>query len=153
MNNALLSSNSNEWETPQKLFDRLNSEFHFTLDAASTDENAKCPKHYTKKDEALLQDWPGVVWCNPPYGKAISKFVQKGYEEAQKGATVVMLIPARTDTKYWHRYVMKAKQIRFIEGRLRFNQNGKTGSAPFPSAILIFAQGNHTPSIVSEKAL
>ena len=150
MNRSLFSSNSNEWETPQGFFDRLNDEFNFTLDVAATPDNAKCEEFYTKENEALLQDWPGVVWCNPPYGKAIGKFVQKGYEEAQKGSLVVMLIPARTDTRYWHKYVMKAKQIRFIEGRLCFNQNGKSGRAPFPSAIVIFGAGHTIPSIASE---
>ena len=150
MNRSLFSSNSNEWETPQGFFDRLNDEFNFTLDVAATPDNAKCEEFYTKENEALLQDWPGVVWCNPPYGKTIGKFVQKGYEEAQKGSLVVMLIPARTDTRYWHKYVMKAKQIRFIEGRLYFNQNGKSGCAPFPSAIVIFEAGHTIPSIASE---
>ena len=147
INRGLMSSNTPEWETPQAFFDKLDTEFHFTLDAAATPENAKCERFYTLKENALWQPWDGIVWCNPPYGRIIGKFVRKGYEEAQRGATVVMLIPSRTDTKYWHNYVMGAKEIRFIKGRLCFSENGRSGRAPFPSAVVVFEKGDYQPVI------
>ena len=142
---GLMSSSSNEWETPQGFFDALDAEFGFTLDAAATAGNTKCKRYYAKDDDALCQRWPGVVWCNPPYGRAIGKFVRKGWEEAQKGSTVVMLIPARTDTRYWHDYVMRASEVRLVAGRLRFSRGSKRGAAPFPSAVVVFRCGDHRP--------
>lgn len=136
---ACLSSNSIEWRTPKKLFDELNSEFHFTLDPCSNDENCKCTKHYTIKDNGLVQDWQGeTVFCNPPYGrKDTALWVKKCYEESRKPNTkVVMLIPSRTDTKWFHEYIYHKAEIRFIMGRLKFN-DGKD-SAPFPSMIVVF---------------
>lgn len=133
-----MSSNTQEWETPQPFFDKLNAEFGFTLDAAATAENAKCERYYTIRVNALWQAWRGVVFCNPPYGRVIGKFVRKGFEQAQMGAVVVMLIPSRTDTRYWHNYVMRSKEIRFVKGRLYFSVEGKTGRAPFPSAVIVF---------------
>ena len=133
-------SNSNEWETPQDLFDELDREFHFTLDPCATDQSAKCQKYFTKKDDGLSKSWAGeVVFMNPPYGREIGKWIKKAHEESDN-ATVVCLIPSRTDTAYWHDYVMKGV-IRFIRGRLYFNRvNGETGPAPFPSAIVIFGK-------------
>lgn len=136
---ACLSSKSVEWATPQAFFNELNEEFQFDLDPCSTHENAKCEKHYTIEEDGLSQDWGGRrVFCNPPYGKEISKWVKKCYYESKKPNTiVVMLIPARTDTSYFHDYIYgKAKEIRFIRGRLHFN-DGKEG-APFPSMIVFF---------------
>ena len=136
---AFLSSKSIEWSTPQEFFNELNEEFHFNLDPCSTDKNAKCKKHFTIKDDGLSKDWGGQrVFCNPPYGKEISKWVRKCYYESRKPDTlVVMLIPARTDTSYFHDFIYgKAKEIRFIRGRLHFN-DGK-GCAPFPSMVVIF---------------
>jgi len=136
---AMFSSTTNEWETPQDFFDKLNEEFHFTLDPCATHENAKCKKYYTVKEDGLKQDWQGeVVFCNPPYGKAIKNWVKKCYEESRKpNTTVVMLIPARTDTTYFHEYIYKkAKEIRFVRGRLKFG-NSKNG-APFPSMVVVF---------------
>lgn len=147
---ALMSSHSVEWETPQALFDALDEEFGFTLDAAAAPSNAKCERYYTEQDDALSQPWEGTVWCNPPYGRIIGKFVAKGFEEAQKGATVVMLIPARTDTRYWHEYVMRAREIRFIKGRLHFS--GSRNNAPFPSAVVVFGLGEHVPTVCSMEA-
>lgn len=149
INDGLMSSDTQEWETPQEFFDRLNQEFGFTLDAAATPDNAKCERFYTIRDNALWQRWEGVVFCNPPYGRLIGKFVRKGWMEAQRGTTVVMLIPARTDTRYWHDYVMRAKEIRFVAGRLYFSVDGKRGAAPFPSAIVVFESGEHRPIISS----
>jgi len=136
---AMFSSTTNEWETPQDFFDKLNEEFHFTLDPCATHENAKCKKYYTVKEDGLKQDWQGeTVFCNPPYGRAIKDWVRKCYEESRKpNTTVVMLIPARTDTSYFHDYIYKkAKEIRFVRGRLKFG-NSKNG-APFPSMVVVF---------------
>lgn len=132
------SSKSNEWTTPQNLFDELNDEFNFTLDPCATDENAKCSKYFTIEDDGLSKDWSNdVVFMNPPYGRGIKKWIKKAYEESLNGATVVCLIPARTDTTYWHDFIFdKADDIRFLKGRLKFG-NGKN-SAPFPSAIIIY---------------
>jgi len=140
MNTAVMfSSKTDEWSTPQDFFNELNKEFNFTLDPCATPENAKCEKYYTKEDDGLKQDWSGeTVFCNPPYGRAIKDWVKKCYEESKKpNTTVVMLIPARTDTSYFHDYIYhKAKEIRFIRGRLKLG-NAKN-SAPFPSMVVIF---------------
>ena len=132
------SSKTNEWSTPQAFFDELNKEFNFTLDPCATSENAKCTKYFTVEDDGLKQDWSNdVVFMNPPYGREIKYWVQKAYEESLKGATVVCLIPARTDTAYWHDYIFgKADDIRFLRGRLKFG--GSKNPAPFPSAIIIY---------------
>lgn len=131
------SSVSNEWTTPQELFDYLNDIYGFTLDPCSDGNNAKCSKYFTEKDDGLSQDWSNeIVFMNPPYGRAIKDWIKKAYEESQKGATVIALIPSRTDTKYWHDYCMKANKITLIKGRVKFG-DGKN-SAPFPSAIVEF---------------
>jgi len=138
MNKVLFSSASDMWATPQWLFDELNAEFNFTLDSCATPENAKCERFYTLADNGLIQNWGVNVFCNPPYGSEIYAWVKKCYEESKKpGTTVVMLIPARTDTRYFHEFIYhKAKEIRFIRGRLKFG-NAKN-SAPFPSMIVVF---------------
>ena len=132
------SSKTNEWSTPQAFFDELNKEFNFTLDPCATSENAKCTKYFTVEDDGLKQDWSkDTVFMNPPYGREIKYWVQKAYEESLKGATVVCLIPARTDTAYWHDYIFgKADDIRFLRGRLKFGDS--KNPAPFPSAIIIY---------------
>ena len=132
------SSKTNEWSTPQAFFDELNKEFNFTLDPCATSENAKCNKYFTVEDDGLKQDWSkDTVFMNPPYGREIKYWVQKAYEESLKGATVVCLIPARTDTAYWHDYIFgKADDIRFLRGRLKFGYS--KNPAPFPSAIIIY---------------
>lgn len=129
-----------EWGTPQKFFDDLNEEFHFTLDAAASVENAKCPHFYTKETDGLMQVWDGIVFCNPPYGKEISRWLQKGRDAADNGATVVFLIHARTDTRWFHNHVYKiADEIRFIKGRLKFtHKDGTNQSAPFPSMVVVY---------------
>ena len=132
MNTDLMfSSKTDLWATPQEFFDELDSEFSFTLDPCATPENAKCQKYYTEKENGLNQDWAGeTVFCNPPYGRAIKDWVKKCYEESRKShTTVVMLIPARTDTAYFHDYIYhKAREVRFIRGRLKFGN--ATNSAP-----------------------
>ena len=132
------SSKTNEWSTPQAFFDELNKEFNFTLDPCATSENAKCNKYFTVEDDGLKQDWSkDTVFMNPPYGREIKYWVQKAYEESLKGATVVCLIPARTDTAYWHDYIFgKSDDIRFLRGRLKFGDS--KNPAPFPSAIIIY---------------
>lgn len=135
MENVHFSSVTNEWGTPLKLFEALDREFSFTLDPCSTHENAKCKKHYTEKENGLSQSWDGeIVFMNPPYGREIGYWIRKAVKSY---ATVVCLIPARTDTKYWHEWIFPyADEIRFLSGRVRF-QGGKY-SAPFPSAIVVF---------------
>lgn len=144
MTKGMYTSSSEEWGTPQGLFNKLNKEFNFTLDICASKENAKCPKYYTKEKDALKQEWGGVIWMNPPYGRKIGNWVKKAKEAAQQGkATVVCLLPARTDTAWWHDYAMKADEIRLIRGRLKFG-DGK-GSAPFPSAVVVFKKGLASP--------
>lgn len=143
INKGLMSNNSNEWATPQYLFDKLNSEFHFTLDPCSTAKNHKCNKYYTKEDNGLLQNWNNeTVFVNPPYGKDIKQWVKKCYEEHRDhNITIVMLIPARTDTTYFHEYIYKkCHEIRFLKGRVKFvSENGNIqNSAPFPSMVVIY---------------
>jgi phage N-6-adenine-methyltransferase len=130
------SSETVEWATPQWLFDALDKEFGFTLDPCSTDDNAKCQRHYTRDDNGLLKSWGGeVVWMNPPYGDEIEAWMAKAFGAAMHdGATVVCLVPSRTDTGWWHRYAMK-HEIRFLKGRLKFGD--ATDSAPFPSALIV----------------
>lgn len=147
INGALFSSKSGEWATPQTFFDRLNAEFHFTLDPCATHENAKCANYYTIEDDGLAQPWPGRVYVNPPYGREIGRWVRKAYEEVKQIALVVMLIPARTDTAYWHDYVMRASEIRFVRGRLRFGDAAH--SAPFPSAVVVFDPGHIGPPVLA----
>ncbi len=132
------SSESNEWYTPQALFDTLNKEFRFTLDPCATKQSAKCRKFFTEKQDGLSQDWSGErVFMNPPYGRAIGKWVKKAVDS---DATVVMLIPARTDTKYFHEYIYENPncEIRFLKGRVKFETpTGAKNSAPFPSMVVI----------------
>ena len=140
INKKLMFSSENEtWSTPQDFFNSLNNEFNFTLDPCCSIETAKCSKFYTEKEDGLIQDWQGeTVFCNPPYGKKIKDWVKKCYFESKKPlTTVVMLIPARTDTSYFHDFIYNKSEIRFIRGRLKFGDS-KNG-APFPSMVVIFA--------------
>lgn len=135
----MFSTGKVEWSTPQDFYDNLNSEFHFTLDACATDENHKCEKYYTKEVNGLLQDWSGeTVFCNPPYGrKETGEWVKKCFDESSRCKNIVMLIPARTDTKWFHKYIYhKAKEVRFVKGRLKFG--GCKDAAPFPSMVVVF---------------
>ena len=133
--NVHFSSQTNLWSTPQATFDKLNAEFGFTLDVCALPENAKCQRFFTPEQDGLAQVWSGICWMNPPYGREIGRWIRKAYESAQIGATVVCLIPARTDTAWWHDYVVKG-EVRFIRGRLKFGV--QKNSAPFPSAVVIF---------------
>ncbi|MCL2650773.1 MAG: phage N-6-adenine-methyltransferase [Candidatus Azobacteroides sp.] len=139
MNKVLFSSQNNDWSTPQAFFDKLNEEFHFTLDACALPENAKCKLYFTPEMDGLSRSWSDhTAFVNPPYGKQIAAWVEKCYHESCKENTkVVLLIPARTDTVYFHRFIYKkAEEIRFIKGRLKFG-NAKN-SAPFPSMVVIY---------------
>lgn len=135
INPGLFTSNSYEWETPQDLFDELNREFHFDIDVCASEQNHKCKRYYDIAADSLKQEWKGICWMNPPYGRQIGKWIQKAYESSLQGATVVCLLPSRTDTKWFHDYCLKG-EIRFIRGRLKFNHS--KNSAPFPSMIVVF---------------
>ena len=130
------SSASSEWATPQDFFDKLNTIHHFTLDVCATAENAKCARFFTKEQDGLAQVWaPERCYLNPPYGRTIKMWMRKAYEESQRGALVVCLVPSRTDTAWFQDFAMKG-QIEFLRGRLKFG--GHTNSAPFPSAVVVF---------------
>lgn len=137
---------TDEWETPQDIFDKLDEEFHFTLDVCATKENAKCGKYFTKEDNGLSQDWEDeTVWCNPPYGRSIKYWVWKCLLHSIGGGVAVMLIPARTDTKWFHEYIYnnpKWAEIRFVRGRIKFG--GSKNNAPFPSMIIVFKEKGGT---------
>ena len=135
---VLYSSKEEKWATPQDFFDKLNDEFHFTLDAAASPDNAKCVNYFTEEQDGLAQSWGGhTVWCNPPYCRKTGLWVKKAYEEHQRtGCTVVMLLPSRTDVRWFHDYILDKAEIRFIKGRLKFG--GNKNSAPFPSIVVIY---------------
>lgn len=156
MNNKLMfSSVSDEWETPQALFDVINSVCNFDLDVCATNDNAKCAKYYTQETDGLKQTWNGMCWMNPPYGRAISHWMNAAYCQSRKpDVAVVCLVPARTDTAWWHDYALQGKVL-FFRGRLKFKNralpsyredgNFKISSAPFPSALVIL--GNNKDEI------
>lgn len=151
INESWYTSNKDYWETPNHLFNQLNKEFDFTLDAAASDHNAKVDKYFTETDNSLIQDWEGRVFVNPPYGRDLRHWVEKAQSESEKAynEVVVMVIPARPDTSYWHDYIFdKAAEIRFIRGRLKFEILGAPKDpAPFPSAIVIYKK-NHGGTVV-----
>jgi site-specific DNA-methyltransferase (adenine-specific) len=137
------SSKTDLWATPQDFFDRYNSIYNFTTDVCATAENAKCANYYTIATDGLNQTWAGTCWMNPPYGRTIKQWMRKAYESSLQGATVVCLVPARTDTAWWHDYAMRG-DIEFIRGRLKFG--GHNNSAPFPSAVVVFKSNDKTTS-------
>jgi len=155
----MFSSKTGEWETPPEVFRPLDKEFHFTLDVCATPQNAKVSRFFTKADDGLTRDWSrDICWMNPPYGRVIGDWIKKAYEESLKGATVVCLLPARTDTKWFHELILGKAEIRFVKGRIAFLGEGKVidgrvkladfplekksknmpFAAPFPSMIVIF---------------
>ena len=137
MNTDLMfSSKTDLWATPQDFFNRLNSAFRFTTDVFALPENAKCEKFYTPEIDGLAQEWHGTCWMNPPYGRGIGEWIEKAYRSAKEnGATVVCLIPARVDTRWWHDFCAKG-EVHFVRGRLKFGD--ARDSAPFPSAVVVF---------------
>lgn len=140
MNTKVMFSNKTDlWETPQDFFDRLDDEFGFDLDACALPQNAKCERCYTPEMDGLSQPWDGVVWCNPPYGRNIGEWVQKAHDENKRNNNyIVMLLPARTDTRWFHDYILNKAEVRFIRGRLKFG--GSKNGAPFPSMVVVFRQ-------------
>jgi phage N-6-adenine-methyltransferase len=139
INAGMMSSETDDWATPLEFFLGLDYEFHFGLDVCASEGNAKVSRYFDREMDGLAQQWaPDVCWMNPPYGKTIGRWVEKAWLESLIGATVVGLLPARTDTIWWHNFVLKASEVRFIRGRLRFS--GK-GTAPFPSAVVIWTPG------------
>tara|TARA_R110001583_G_scaffold44829_16_gene141880 strand:- start:1612 stop:2094 length:483 start_codon:yes stop_codon:yes gene_type:complete len=140
--NIIHSSEDMSWRTPRQLFDLLDDEFHFDLDAAASATNALCDRYFTEQDDALAQDWLSSqsVWCNPPYGRDLHRWMAKAYAESRKGPTVVMLVMACTETKWWREYAWRADEIRLIQRRVKFlRSSGKSaGPAPKGSAVIIF---------------
>lgn len=133
--NVHFSSETDVWATPQDFFDKYNAIYGFQLDVCALPENAKCQRFFSPQQDGLSQEWSGICWMNPPYGREIKHWVKKAYESSLNGATIVCLLPARTDTSWWHDYAIKG-EIEFIRGRLKFG--GSKNSAPFPSAIVVF---------------
>jgi phage N-6-adenine-methyltransferase len=142
MNQVLMSSKKMNWRTPQDFFDNLNKEFNFTLDPCADDKNHKCLDYFTEEENGLKHSWQGsTAFVNPPYGREIGKWVKKCYEESLKPNTkVVMLIPSRTDTTYFHDYILGKAEIRFLKGRIKFwdDDNNPQDPAPFPSMLVIY---------------
>ena len=140
MNTDLMfSSKTDQWATPQSFFNELNNEFHFTLDPCADEYNHKCERYFTKEQNGLSQSWKDeIVFCNPPYGRGIGKWVEKCFLEVEENdcKCAVMLIPARTDTQWFHKYIYKNAEIRFIKGRLKFGSS--KNAAPFPSMVVVF---------------
>lgn len=134
---VMFSSKTDLWATPQEFFDELNKEFAFTTDVCAIPENAKCKRFFTPEMDGLKQEWNGVCWCNPPYGKEIGKWVKKASESA---CTVVGLLPARTDTRWFHEHILGKAEIRFVRGRIKFG--GASTGAPFPSMVVIWRNTN-----------
>lgn len=137
INNAMFSSNRDDWETPLELFNQLDAIYHFDLDVCALPHNAKCDKYYTPDDDGLSKTWEGTCWMNPPYGRHIGRWMEKAYKSSLVGATVVCLVPSRTDTAWWHDYAMRASKITYIRGRIKFV--GAKHGAPFPCAIVVLA--------------
>lgn len=134
---VMFSSATDQWATPQAFFDTLDAIYHFDLDVCADAQNAKCWRFFSEQDNGLYQPWaPNRCWMNPPYGREIRRWVQKAYEESLQGATVVCLLPARTDTGWWHEYIQPHAEVTFVRGRLKFG-DAKNG-APFPSAVAVF---------------
>lgn len=143
MNNGLMfSSKKEDWETPQAFFDEVDEEFNFQWDLAANKKNTKCEQYIDKSDDSLTVDWSklqGNLWLNPPYGRDLKKWVKKAAETQLDDQFLVMLIPARTDTSYWHDYIFGKAEIKFLRGRLKFEIDGNAkDAAPFPSALVVY---------------
>lgn len=136
---VMFSSASDDWATPDAFFKKLDDEFAFDIDVCASEKNAKCKKYFTILDDGLSQEWAGTCWMNPPYGKVIGEWIKKAYNSAKNGAVIVGLLPARTDTKWFHEYIYGKAEIRFVRGRLKFG--GCKNSAPFPSMVVIWGNG------------
>jgi phage N-6-adenine-methyltransferase len=143
LNDSLYSSAKMDWGTPESLFRALDEEFAFDLDVCATHANAKCRRFFSPQDDGLSKSWDGMVWMNPPYGRGIDQWVRKAYSESASGCVCVCLLPVRSDTKWWHDYVMKSKEIRLLTRRLSFD--GAKNKAPFPAAIVVFGGKDNSP--------
>ena len=140
MDKALFAHGNTEWETPDEFFDIVNKAFKFDIDVCATAENTKCKRYFSPQDDGLTQEWRGTIWCNPPYGRSVEKWVSRARDSCMvNDATVVMLLPARTDTKWIHEYVFRSAHVIFLRGRLKFGKS--SNSAPFPSMLAIFGDG------------
>ena len=149
----LFSADRNDWATPWALFNEVDREFCFSLDAAASASNTKCRRYLTKEDDALSKDWAvesagGAVWLNPPYGRRIGLWIQKAFETSQDGVPVVCLTFCRSDTKWWHDWAMKAAEIRLIPGRVTFE--GATAGAPAPSCLIVFDESRRSPRFITQ---
>lgn len=142
---------TDNWGTPQKLFDILNDEFHFDLDVCASVENAKCSRFFTREVDGLAQEWTGTFWMNPPYGREIINWMKKAHEAAEEvGATGVCLIPVRSSSPWWHQYVHKAAELRFVERKVSFT--GEIKGVPFwGSAVVVFRKGDHSVRVSSQR--
>lgn len=143
INKALFTSNKEDWETPQDFYDKLNKKFNFEWDLAANAHNSKCRHYFDENSDSLSQNWGGLngnLFLNPPYGRNLKLWVKKAANTDLKGGQkLVMLIPSRTDTSYWHDYIFNHAEIKFLRGRLKFEVGGVSGdSAPFPSALVIY---------------
>lgn len=154
--NIHYSSARDDWPTPRELFETLKAEFHFTLDAAASHTNTKVPSnYYTNEDNGLVQPWTGTVWCNPPYGRGIGKWIEKAIQSANEGATVALLVPARTDSVWFQQLLRQNPEVRFLAGRVTFE--GASDPAPFPSAVVVlrpsanWASSDHRATYVMPK--
>jgi phage N-6-adenine-methyltransferase len=138
VNRVHFSSEGSCWETPPELFAEVQKEWHCTLDVCATKENDKCKRYFTPEQDGLAQKWHGVCWMNPPYGREIGKWIEKAYGYYREGGVVVALLPSRTDTRWFHRYILPCADIRFLPGRVRFLRGSAAGPAPFPSMIVVW---------------
>lgn len=159
----MFSSRTDMWATDQKFFEKINNQYHFTHDVCATDNNAKCNIYFTEEQNGLIQEWGDISWCNPPYGITINKWIEKAYKESEKGKIIVMLLPARTCTKWFHKWIYRIPGVKidFIKGRLTFGDDaywegvwetefingkenklfgkiGRKNTAPFPSMLVEF---------------
>ncbi len=132
----MFSSETDTWATPQDFFNKLHAVFRFETDVCALPENAKCEHYYTPDENGLDQTWQGICWMNPPYGRGITEWIAKAYRSAKEnGATVVCLVPAKVDTRWWHQYCAMG-EVFFVKGRLKFGDS--KNCAPFPNAVVVF---------------
>jgi phage N-6-adenine-methyltransferase len=143
--NNRFQSKSVEWATPQQLFAVLNDEFGFTLDVAASRENAKCGRYFTAENDALRQSWDGTCWMNPPYGREVPRWLEKAIAESKRGVTTVCLIPARTNTGWFHELCFRQGEVRFVRGRPKFGDADH--GLPFPLAVVIYRPRYQTVQI------
>jgi phage N-6-adenine-methyltransferase len=145
MNKALFVAGSTDWETPPELFKQYDEKYHFDIDVCASPENTKCKRYFTAAEDGLAQPWLGTCWMNPPYGRGVEPWIKKAYESAITGAIVVALLPARTDTHWFHEYIWHKAEIEFLRGWVRFVMGEKSGPATFPSMIVVWGNSGTGP--------